>query len=165
MLAPHWSHIGVQGEQRRKKTEGKGNEEESKAQHTDAIRPSVRKHSLHITRKLGDASIRLRRLSEPDSVTPPTDSNHDLGIGELSADSGDRSLGLESGSCVGGGEGEDYMVDTPSVCCILRAGGMPSEEFMSIVKKRLGRKEHSLICVHNEASVCRSCKQRRKEGQ
>jgi len=137
----------------------------NKARHTDTICPSVREHSLYITRKLGNASIRLRRLGKPDSVTPSTDGYHDLGIRKLGADGGDRSLGLESSSCVGCGEGKDYMVDTLSVCCIRWAGGMPPEKFVSAVAKRLGRKEHLLVRVHNEASVCRSCEQRRKERQ
>jgi hypothetical protein len=57
------------------------------------------------------------------------------------------------------------MVDTFSVCCVLRAGGMPSEEFVSVVEKICRRKKHLLICVHNEASVCKSCEQRCKEGE
>lgn len=112
---------------------GEETKRKSKARHTNTIRPSVRKHSLHITRKLGNSSIRLRRLSKTESVAPSTDSNHDFGIGELSADLGDRSIGLESSSCVGGGEGKDYMIDALSVCFVRWASGMPSEEFVSAV--------------------------------
>jgi hypothetical protein len=130
--------------------------------HTDTIRPSVCEHSLHVTCKLRNASIRLCCLSEAHSISPSTDRNHDLGTGELSTDGGDRGLGLESGRCVGGGKGEDDMVDTISICCALWAGGMPSARFVSVVEQRLAGKEHSLIGIHKESGMCRSCKQRRK---
>jgi hypothetical protein len=133
--------------------------------HTDTIRPSVCEHSLHVTCKLRYASIRLCCLSEAHSISPSTDRNHDLGTRELSADGGDRGLGLKIGGCVGGGKGEDDMVDTLSICRALWAGGMPSERFVSVLEQRLAGKEHSLIGIHKETGMCRSCKQRRKERQ
>jgi hypothetical protein len=57
------------------------------------------------------------------------------------------------------------MVDTFSVCCVLRAGGMPSEEFVSVVENILeGRSTYSSAYITKRASAKAASSDAKKES-